>query len=73
MQKSNYGLRKIALVPIPWAALHEIDLDPRRDAMQICVRGDQIILERLDADESKVCLGDCPRCLGRHSCDALCE
>lgn len=73
MQKSNYGLRKIALVPIPWAALNEINLDPYRNAMQISVRKDKIILERLESEESQICLGDCPRCPGRHSCEALDE
>lgn len=73
MQKSKYGLKRIALVPIPWVALHQIGLDPRRDAMQISVRKDRIILEKLEAEESQLCIGDCPHCPGRYSCEGMDE
>lgn len=63
MQKPNIDLNEVALVPIPWELLDEIDLDPTLDAMQLSVRRGRLIIEPIDADEHKICIGRCRGCL----------
>lgn len=68
MQEPNIDLSDIAMIPVPWALLEEIGLDPEADAMQLSVRRGQLLIERIHAKQSRVCIGACCRCPARY-CD----
>lgn len=77
MQNPNYNLNEVCLVPIPWKALDEIELDPEVDHIQCLVRRGRIILKPIEGPQNMVCHGQCYRCEGRFHCpklqESLCE
>lgn len=73
MQNKKYDMNNVALVPIPWEVLDEIELDPEEDHVQFYVRRGRIIMKPTPADMDMVCLGHCYRCEGRFYCEKLKE
>lgn len=66
MQEPNFDLNDVAMIPVPWAVLEEIGLDPEVDEMQLYVRRGRLIIERIHDSQSRVCIGACCRCPARY-------
>ena len=66
MQKTNVRDGYI-LLPIPAEVAEELNLDPF-DAIQYTISGGRLIIEAIDAEQSRVCFGNCRRCPGYSRC-----
>lgn len=69
MQKQIFDLNDTAMIRVPWALLDEIGLDPAIDAMQLFVRRGRLVIEPIEGEQSRACLGACCRCPGRDTCE----
>ena len=71
MQKAKVSEGYI-LLPIPAEVAEELNLDPFATIQYTISRG-RLIIEEIDAEESKVCFGNCCRCPGRNCCEDACQ
>lgn len=67
MQKTNQ-VSVFSLLPVPTEVLEELELDPFSTIQYSISRG-RLIIEPIDEEQSKVCLGNCCRCPGRDCCE----
>ena len=70
MCKNQTQINECVLMPIPLELLEEVGLGPF-DTIQMTVTRGQLIIEPTDAPQNVVCFGNCRRCPGAESCEAL--
>ena len=67
MQKTNQ-VSVFSLLPVPTEVLEELELDPFSPIQYSISRG-RLIIEPIDEEQGKFCLGNCCRCPGRDCCE----
>ena len=70
MCKNQIDLDECVLMPIPLELLEEVGLGPY-DTIQMTVSRGRLIIEPTDAPQNMICYGNCRRCPGAESCEAL--
>ena len=67
MQKAN--LKKgFIFLPVPAEVAQELNLDPF-GTIQYTISKGRLIIEAIDAEQSRVCFGNCSRCPGYFRCE----